>query len=87
VSQSYSDQARDAIRGAFEAEHEFGGWLAVALASVGAELGSSDALTAGRPGSREADLVQRLLKGMVGWGAQYLLTISTPRADSQAARH
>jgi hypothetical protein len=35
----YSDQARDAIRGAFEAEHDFGGWLAAVLASVAAELG------------------------------------------------
>jgi hypothetical protein len=61
VSQSCSDQARDAIRGALETDHDFGGWLAAALASVAAELGSSDALTTGRPGSREADLVRHLL--------------------------
>jgi hypothetical protein len=37
-----------------------------------AELGSTDALTAGRPGSWEADLVQLLAKGTVGWDGEYL---------------
>jgi fructose-1-phosphate kinase PfkB-like protein len=72
MSQSYTDQARAAILAAARAEHDFGGWLAVVLASVAAELGSSDALTAGRPGSWEADLVQQLVKGTVGWGDEYL---------------
>jgi fructose-1-phosphate kinase PfkB-like protein len=72
MSQSYTDQARAAILAAARAEHDFGGWLAVVLASVAADLGSSDALTAGRPGSWEADLVQQLVKGTVGWGDEYL---------------
>jgi fructose-1-phosphate kinase PfkB-like protein len=42
------------------------------LASVAADLGSSDALTAGRPRSWEADLVQQLIKETVGWGDEYL---------------
>jgi fructose-1-phosphate kinase PfkB-like protein len=46
--------------------------LAAVLSSVAADLGSSDALTAGRPGSWEADLVQQLVKGTVGWGDEHL---------------
>jgi hypothetical protein len=72
MNESYNDHARAAILAAVNAEHDFGGWLAGVLASVAAELGSSDALTAGRPGSLEADLVQRLVKGTVGWADEYL---------------
>jgi fructose-1-phosphate kinase PfkB-like protein len=72
MNQSYDDQARAAILAAANTEHDFGGWLAGTLASVAADLGSSDALTAGRPGSWEADLVQQLVKGTVGWGDEYL---------------
>jgi fructose-1-phosphate kinase PfkB-like protein len=72
MSERYNNQARAAILEAAKAEHDFGGWLAVVLASVAADLGSSDALTAGRPGSWEADLVQQLVKGTVGWGDEYL---------------
>lgn len=72
MSQSYNYEARTAILAAAKAEHDFGGWLAAVLASVAADLGSSDALTAGRPGSWEADLVLQLVKGTVGWGDEYL---------------
>jgi fructose-1-phosphate kinase PfkB-like protein len=72
MEQSYNDQARAAILEAAKAEHDFGGWLAAVLACVAAELGSSDALTAERPGSWEATLVQQLVKGTVGWGDEYL---------------
>ena len=65
-------RARDAVLDAVRAEHHFGGWLADVLAAAAAELGSTDALTAGRPGSWEADLVQRLVKGTVGWDDEYL---------------
>ena len=61
-----------AVLKAARSEHDFGGWLAHVLAAAAAELGSSDALTAGRPGSWEADLVQRLVKGTVGWNDEYL---------------
>ncbi|MGH2857539.1 MAG: hypothetical protein ACRDMJ_08635 [Solirubrobacteraceae bacterium] len=63
----YTCQARAAVQSAVHSEHDFGGWLADVLATVAAGLGSTDALTAGRPGSWEADLVRQLVKGTVGW--------------------
>jgi hypothetical protein len=65
--QSYTDRAADAVLEAAKAEHDFAGWLAGVLAAAAAELGSTAALTSGRPGSWEADLVQQLVKGTVGW--------------------
>ncbi len=78
---SGADYTKDARRAVFHAvrdEHDFGGWLASVLASVAAELGSAFALTAGRPGSWEADLVQQLVKGTVGWDDDYLDTYKEP---------
>ncbi len=72
MNDRYSDQARTAILAAVNEEHDFGGWLAAVLSDVAADLGSSHALTAGRPGSWEAELVQRLVKGTVGWDDDYL---------------
>jgi hypothetical protein len=46
--------------------------LARVLATAAAELGSTAALTAGRPGSWEADLVQQLVRGTVGEDDDYL---------------
>ena len=40
--------------------------------TVAGQVGSSVALTAGRPGSWEADLVQQLVKGTVGHDDEYL---------------
>jgi hypothetical protein len=74
----YTKDARDAVLHAVRDEHDFGGWLASVLASVAAELGSTFALTAGRPGSWEADLVQQLVKGTVGWDDDYLDTYKEP---------
>jgi hypothetical protein len=68
----YSPRARTAIAAAVREEHDFGGWLAYVLASVAADLGSTEALTAGRPGSWEADLVRQLVKGTVGWEDEFL---------------
>ena len=70
--QSYTDRATTAIVDAVREEHDFGGWLARVLATAAAELGSTAALTAGRPGSWEADLVQQLVRGTVGWDDDYL---------------
>ena len=53
-------------------EDDFAGWLAAALAWAAAGLGSSGALTAGRPGSWEASLVDQLVKGTVGYGDEQL---------------
>lgn len=68
----YTRTAHAAIRAAAESEHDFAGWLADILARAAADLGSTYALTAGRPGSWEADLVQRLVKGTVGSDDEYL---------------
>jgi hypothetical protein len=68
----YTRQAATAITRAARAEHDFAGWLAHVLADVAGRLGSSDALTAGRPGSWEASLVDQLVKGTVGYGDEYL---------------
>ena len=72
MADSHTARARHAVLEAARSEQDFGDWLAHVLAAAAAELGSTDALTAGRPGSREADLVQRLVKGTVGWDDQYL---------------
>jgi hypothetical protein len=73
----YTAAATTAIRDAVEGQHDVAGWLAHVLATVAADLGSSAALTAGRPGSWEADLVQQLVKGTVGHDDEYLDTFKT----------
>ena len=70
--QGYTERAAAAVLEAARAEHDFGGWLAAVLATAAAELGSSRALTASRPGSWEADLVTQLVCGTVGWNDEYL---------------
>jgi hypothetical protein len=69
---SYTRAAVDALTRAVDKEHDFPGWLAGVLARVAARKGSSDALTAGRPGSWEAALVDQLVKGTVGHDDEYL---------------
>ena len=66
TNNTYTDRAATAMLEAARSENDFGGWLAGILARTAGELGSSEALTARRPGSWEADLVQRLVKGTVG---------------------
>jgi hypothetical protein len=68
----YTKDAHAAVLAAARDQHDFGGWIASVLASVASDLGSTSALTAGRPGSWEADLVQELVKGTVGWDDDYL---------------
>jgi Helix-turn-helix len=63
----YTRQAASAVIRAARAEHDFAGWLAQVLAAAAGQLGSSDALTEGRPGSWEAALVRQLVKGTVGY--------------------
>jgi len=72
VSAPYTRAAADALTKAARSEHDFAGWLAVVLAGVAGQLGSSDALIAGRPGSWEAACVDQLVKGTVGHGDEYL---------------
>jgi hypothetical protein len=70
-----TDYTRDAVLAVLQGartEPDFGGWLAQVLAQVAGQLGSSDALTAGRPGSWEAADVDHLVKGTIGHDDEYL---------------
>lgn len=74
----HTRDARAAIRAAVGHEPDFGGWLAELLASVAAELGSTDALIASRPGSWEAAHVRGLVNGTVGWDDDHLAKYKEP---------
>jgi hypothetical protein len=58
--------AVDALLAAHAHEQDFAAWLAGALASAAAQLGSSAALVDGRPGSWEAQLVTALVHATIG---------------------
>ena len=75
---AYTRQAVKALTQAAEAEIDFAGWLAAVLARAAARLGSTDALTAGRPGSWEACLLDQLVKGTVGYDDEYLTAYLDP---------
>ena len=75
----YTAAAVSAITQAARSEHDFADWLAHVLAQAAGTLGSSDALTSGRPGSWEAAAVDQLVKGTVGILDEYL-----PRPAGQA---
>jgi len=62
----HTDQAIRALTTAAKTEHDFADWLANVLAYTAANLGSTEALTAGRPGSWESALVDRLVEGTTG---------------------
>jgi hypothetical protein len=79
----YTDPAVNAITRAARTEHDFAGWLAAVLATAAGRLGSSDALTDGRPGSWEASLVDQLVKGTVGYGDEYLAAPAGKLTDSK----
>lgn len=72
AASDYSRAAVDAICAAVDGEHDVPGWLAAVLAQAAARKGGSDALTAGRPDSWEASLVDELVKGTVGYDDEYL---------------
>jgi hypothetical protein len=82
----YTANAVDAVLEAVEHEHDFSGWLAGVLATAAAELGSTHALIAGRPGSWEADLVHRMVGGTVDTTTTTSPTTAgappTPRAEN-----
>jgi hypothetical protein len=69
---AYTRAAVSALTQAVDAEPDFAGWLADVVARVAAVKGSSAALTADRPGSWEASLVDQLVKGTVGYDDEYL---------------
>jgi hypothetical protein len=68
----YTGEATRAVLQAARIEPDFSGWLAQVLATVAGQLGSSAALTAGRPGSWEASHLRQLLAGTVGEADEYL---------------
>ena len=72
MSETYTARAVAAVIAAARSERDFAGWLAQVLAAAAGQLGSSDALIEGRPGSWEASLVDRLVKGSVGYDDAYL---------------
>jgi hypothetical protein len=69
---AHTRAAIETLRDAWEHERDFAGWLASALAAVAADLGSTEALLAGRPDSWEAAHVRQLLAGTVGEDDEYL---------------
>lgn len=81
---AYSDEAVRVILQAARSEHDFAGWLAHVLARVAGQLGSSDALIEGRPGSWEASLMDQLVKGTVGYDDKYLPPPRTKLTDAKA---
>lgn len=68
----YDRPAIDAITRAASTEYDFAGWLASVLATAATRLGSTDALTARRPGSWEASLVDQLVQGTTGYHDEHL---------------
>jgi len=75
--------AIDAIAQAATTERDFAGWLADVLAHAAARLGSSAALTASRPGSWEASLVDQLVKGTIGHDDELLPRYAGQSQSSQ----
>jgi hypothetical protein len=61
-SVGYTAQAVDALTAAARSEHDLSGWLASVLVEVRNRCGGWDAMEH-RPGSWEADLVERLVSG------------------------
>lgn len=80
----YTRDATTSILRAARSEHDFAGWIAGVLAAVAGQLGSSDALTAGRPGSWEASHVDQLVKGTVGYDDAHLPRPMTKLTDARA---
>jgi hypothetical protein len=82
----YTSAAIDAVTEAVEAEHDFGEWLSRVLAYAAARAGSLDALTAGRPGSWEAALVDQLVRGLVFDDADLARYAEADRAREAAGK-
>jgi hypothetical protein len=63
-SADYTTRAVEALTEAVRGEADFGGWLSLVLVLAAAQTGSLDDLTAGRPGSWEAEHVDQLARGL-----------------------
>ena len=70
------DYTRDAVNAivvmARQQEYDLPGWISRVLASAAAELGSSAALVASRPGSWEAAALLDFVHSTAGYGDEYL---------------
>jgi hypothetical protein len=62
----YTTRAVEAVTEAIRGETDVGGWLSLVLVLAAAQTGSLDDLTAGRPGSWEAEHVDALARGLAG---------------------
>jgi hypothetical protein len=58
----YTQQATRAVLAAARSEHSFAEWLAYVLAAVAGQLGSSDALTAGKSRKTPTGTAARISK-------------------------
>jgi hypothetical protein len=61
ASRTHTRLAIAVIAAAAQDEADIAGWLAGVLAAAASELGATSALTAGRPASRAAALVEQLV--------------------------
>jgi len=61
--EDYTRRAVEAVVEAAREHGDFGGWLGEVLVQAADRLGGERALTAGRPGGWEAELVQQLVSG------------------------
>jgi hypothetical protein len=83
---SYTNRAVAAVTEAVRGEHDFGGWLSLVLVLAAAQTGSLDDLTAGRPGSWEAEHVDALARGLAGDDdglAQFQAAITEPSSRKE----
>jgi hypothetical protein len=62
VEKDYTIHAIEAVSEAVRRRDDFGGWLSLVLVAAAAQTGSLDDLTAGRPGSWEAEHVDALAR-------------------------
>jgi hypothetical protein len=70
--EEYTRAAVQAALAAASNEHDFAEWVAEVLSRAAAQLGSTEALLAGRPGSWEAGAIRHLVSGTVGYADEEL---------------
>lgn len=68
----YTTRSIAALTEAARTERDFADWFTHVIARVAGEMGSSAALTAGRPGSWESANLDQLLRSAVGGDDEYL---------------
>lgn len=66
TAKGYTAAAVAALVEAHAAERDWGGWMAAVLAQAAAQVGGSEALVSGRPGSWESAAIRGFLASIVG---------------------